>query len=230
MKKLTIAMIVLIAFLVLFSGITFGQAPAATAGATGMETSQSLGMGMESRFNSGVTPITIERINIVPGTPLVVKPTMDNMTGTGAGSFGGILSRYDKSTFGKFFAAGSLDAQTTISRSKLDNVSLGDNLIDNSDSTIARMYPPRLFIEATDFPITTVPTEQIKKNVASQLNNVLSRYDLDPALERVELLFQDGLLILQGQIRSKDRSETLANVLSMEPGIQQVENRLIVLQ
>ena len=204
----------------------------ATAGAAVTEATQSLGVGLESRFNSGSKPIEIDRVNITPGTPMTVKPTMDNMISKeGTTSFGGILGRYDTTNFGKFFASGGLAAQQAAARKAKDPaLTLGDNVVDNSDAKIPRMYPPRLYIDPAEFPVTTDATRQVRLNVISQVKNMLTRFGTDSRREQVELVFQGDSVILQGQIRLKDQSLALENVLALEPGVGRVENRLVVLE
>ncbi len=199
-----------------------------TAGET--EATQSMGVGLESRFSAGASPIKSERVQINPGTPLQVKATMDNMVSSGkAGkSFGGILGRYDTTTFGKFFAAGSLEQQDyqAATKTKLDDLSLGDNVTDNSKAKIARMYPPRYYIDPTDYPLSNEYLAQRQDLVKNQLNNILTHFSV-PA-ESVKLRFEGNCLVLTGKVRSNDLAESIVRILSLEPGVEQIENRLVI--
>lgn len=190
-----------------------------------MEATESLGVGLESRFDSGVKPITAERVRIVPGTPLTVKPTMDNLITTqGQHSFGGILGRYDTSNFGKFFDSGSFTPLTnetpTTPASRHDSASM------LADSSSGRIYPPRLTFDENEMPLSDGFSPIVQKNIIAQVQNVARQLGFDPTKEKVELVFEGRTLILTGQILSKDHSTTLERVLSMEPGIDRVENRI----
>lgn len=208
------------------------RAVTTTAGET--EATQSLGVGLESRFTSGANPIKSERVQINPGTPLQVKATMDSMVGKKTAgknaSFGGILGRYDTTSFGKFFAAGSLEqkAYQSSAKSKLDNLSLGDNTTDNSKAKIARMYPPRYYIDPMEYPITTEYAQQRQKFIENQLNNVLTHFNVSP--ETVKLRFEGSCLILSGKVHSNDLAGAIVRTLSLEPGVEQIENRLVIVE
>lgn len=208
------------------------KAVTTTAGET--EATQSIGVGLESRFTSGANPIKAERVQINPGTPLQVKATMDSMVGTKTSgnnaSFGGILGRYDTTAFGKFFAAGSLEqkAYQSSSKSKLDNLSLGDNITDNSKAKIARMYPPRYYIDPMEFPVSTEYIQQRQKFIGNQLNNILMHLNVLP--ETVKLRFEGNCLILSGKVHSGDLAGAIVRTLSLEPGVEQIENRLVIVE
>lgn len=234
-KKNQLIIAVAFLFLLVNPPITKGQTtikPGEASGAAAVtEATQSLGVGMESRFTAGSKPIVIDRVKITPGTPMTVKPTMDNMiTSEEEGSFGGILGRYDTSTFGKFFESGSLNTRaTTAARARLD-LSLGDNTLNNAGPAVPRMYPPRLYVDFAELPVSNTSERQVRLNIAGQVKNMLTRFGTDPQRERVELVFLEDSVVLQGQIRLMDHSVALENVLAMEPGVERVVNRLVVLE
>lgn len=199
---------------------------ASKAAATATEATETLGVGLESRFNSGSTPVQAERVNITPGSPMNVKPTMDTMVGGDEKSFGGILSRYDTSNFGKFFASGSLAAKVTAA--KATKLQMEDSRIDNSRADASRLYPPRLEWNPDEFPVSSLETPEVRQNVVHQVRNLEKRLGLSEG--QVELVFSADCLILRGRIHSRDQANSIVNVLAFEPGVDRIENQLTVLE
>ncbi|MGI6400926.1 MAG: hypothetical protein ACOX0A_02250 [Thermoguttaceae bacterium] len=204
--------------------------------ATESEAAESMGVGMKSRFASGATPITIERTEIVPGTPMSVNSTMSNILTSSSGtSFGGILSRYDTSTFGKFFGSGSLQVTPPDLSGRVDALNAldhGDNEIDNIET--ARMYPPRLVLDFKERPrrINAKVSDQDLKSeramLATQIDNVLSRCDFDPTKESVRIERVDSKIYLRGKIRTPRISMLLESVMALRYGADSVVNEIEV--
>ena len=198
-------------------------------GATETDAAESMGVGMKSRFASGATPIEIQRTQIIPGTPMSVNSTMSNiLTSNRGGAFGGILARYDTTTFGKFFGTGELPQRTISQRiQELEALDQGDNTVENVE--IDRMYPPRLVVDFNELPTRSLKSAASRANMTTQIENVLSRFEFDPHRESVRVEMLGGKLILRGAVQSTRLSQLIANVLSMQPGVDEVDNQLIVL-
>lgn len=196
------------------------------------ETSANMGVGLESRFNSGIQPMKFDRMNIIPGTPMTVKPTMDNMVSDSKGrASGGILSRYDTSNFGKFFASGSLNQPTYADRtSKLGDLSQRDNAFQNRATRIERIYPPRLFSDPNELPIMKVDSPEVQMNVENTIRGLGKRFEFEKYGEKIFTRFDTGVLVLTGNLRSSELADTIVNILSMEAGIDRIENKIIILE
>ncbi len=193
------------------------------------DVAQSMGVGMQSRFATGAKPIEIERTEISPGTPMSVTSTMNKMISTDGGSFGGILGRYDTSTFGKFFGSGSLTPRTPSTRiDSLDALAQGDNEVENVETE--RMYPPRLVLDFTKFPIRTFKSNESRLQVASQIKNALERFDFDAKTESVRVAFDGRTVYLRGQVRTVRFSRLLESVVGLQAGVDRVVNELNVLE
>ncbi|MDO5581916.1 MAG: hypothetical protein Q4G69_12365 [Planctomycetia bacterium] len=207
-------------------------APKTTAAVEESESSENMGMGLESRFDSGVEPMKFDRMNIVPGTPMTVKPTMDNMVSDSKGrATGGILSRYDTTNFGKFFASGSLTQPTYTDRTaKLDDLSQRDNAFQNRQTQIDRIYPPRLYSNPDELPTTDGNAPEVKTNIANAIRGIENRFELKSRGEKIFTKLENGVLTLTGNLRSSDLADTIVNVLSMEAGIDRIENKIIILE
>ena len=203
------------------------------------DVAESMGVGLKSRFASGATPITIERTQIVPGTPMSVKSTMSNiLTSNSGASFGGILARYDTSTFGKFFGTTTTAPRAGFSSSRVDALNAldqGDNEIENVEAT-DRMYPPRLSIDFREYPTRIASKqkqdgEELKADrlgLATQIDNVLSRcaFDRNSELVRVETVGER--VFLRGHVKSERTSRLLESVLSLNLGGEVIVNELTV--
>ncbi|MBR5626190.1 MAG: hypothetical protein IKW74_01050, partial [Thermoguttaceae bacterium] len=208
-----------------FSFITQRQCRAQDA----TEPTDSMGIGLESRFASGATPVTVQRTTITPGTPMSVQSTMESMINTGSSNqFGGILGRYDTSQFGKFFGMGSLTERTIPTRDLNIDIDM-DNTVENTIQ-IARMYPPRLIVDFNEMPTSTIQSHDVQDNISLQINNILNRFDFDPTKEQVELVSRGDSLILRGKVRSERLAQKLEFVLSMQAGIDNLKNELVILE
>lgn len=203
------------------------------------DVAESMGVGLKSRFASGATPITIERTQIIPGTPMSVRSTMSNiLTSNSGNSFGGILSRYDTSTFGNFFGA-TTAPRANVSSSRVDTLTQleqGDNEIENVEAT-DRMYPPRLSIDFREYPTRMVAQQTQKKGeelkaerrgLATQIDNVLSRCNFDRKTETVRVETLGDHVFLRGHVNSARTSRLLESVLSLNFGGEVVVNELTV--
>lgn len=187
------------------------------------ETAESLGLGGASRFDTGYSPITIDRTKIVPGVPFNVKPTMDNLVNTSKTSMGGILNRFDTSKFGQMFSAGDLaTASAAISRTGKK----GEEHQTVSSAPAPKIYPPQLEMDYRESPPSDATNPEIKKKINRHLGEVLDRYPLTGADEQVILVFEGRKLILRGQIDSSYTAEILVLTMQMEPGIDEVVNEL----
>ncbi len=191
--------------------------------AAGTSTIDSLGLG-ETRFNSGYSPITLDRPNIKPGQPFNIRPTMDSLvTSNKTGSFGGILNRYDMSGFGRVFntRAASAALATAIAR----------QLPSPADTTVVnisdepRMYPPRLKIDPAEFPSTNLNSEEKHREIDLSVRDILDRHPLDPR-DSMEISVDGDRLILRGQIRSEKTIDALALGLGLLPGVFAVDNQI----
>ena len=192
------------------------------------ETADALGLGSESRFESGYTPIVIDRTTIVPGIPFNVKPTMDNLVKTSGPSMGGILNRFDTSKFGRFFG-GSADAAAAMPTRNLAPAAK-EGVTAAQLSAAPKIYPPRLEINYAESPQTDVADPIIKQKINEHLLGVLDRYPLTSPEEQVILVFQGRTLILRGKIRSDYTSDLLFITMQMEPGIDAVVNELEIIK
>ncbi|MDO5309117.1 MAG: BON domain-containing protein [Planctomycetia bacterium] len=198
--------------------------------ATDSDVAQSMGVGMQSRFASGATPISIERTSIIPGTPMAVNSTMSNIMTTNGrnGSFGGILARYDTSTFGKFFGTGQLTQRTPSTRiDDLDNLTQGDNEVENVE--MERMYPPRLTLDFDAFPRRSLTSENARYAITSQVENVMARFNFDKSVETLQIESEGTTIILRGRVKTAREARLLANVVGMQAGVDQVINNLEIL-
>ncbi len=202
------------------------------------DAAESMGVGLKSRFASGATPIAIERTQIVPGTPMSVRSTMSNiLTSSSGNSFGGILARYDTSTFGNFFGT-TTTPRANVSSSRVDTLTQleqGDNEIENVEAT-DRMYPPRLSIDFREYP-TRIAAKQTRKGeelkaermgLATQIDNVLSRCSFDRKTETVRVEILGERVFLRGRVNSARTSRLLETVLSLNFGGDVVVNELTV--
>jgi len=193
------------------------------------DVSQTTGVGKESRFDSGLTPITIDRTKITPGTPMSVTSAMSKMISSSGNSFGGILGRYDTSNFGKFFGTGTMTQRTTSSRiDSLEALATGDNEVDNVETE--KMYPPRLVLDFNKFPTRTLQSRESRLQVLSQMKNAVARLDIDPKVEAVRVSFDGTTVYLRGQVRSARCSRLLESVVGLQSGVERVVNELNVLE
>ncbi len=189
----------------------------------------SLGVAQQSRFAGGAEPVTMERAQIVPGTPLAVNSTMQRLISSSRGSFGGILARYDVDNFGKFFGGGSVALRdlTALSDrlSELESLAAGDNEVEN-DLEVARMYPPRLSLNFADFPTRSLTTRSAQTNLASQIENVVARFPVDKSVESFAYEAKGDVVYLRGKLKSTRMIKTLENVVSMQSGVRKVVNEI----
>ncbi len=189
------------------------------------DVAQTMGVGLQSRFASGATPVQLSRTSIIPGTPMSVSSTMSNMMSGNNNSFGGILARYDTSNFGKFFGTGTLAPRTNSSRvDALDNLGQADNEVENIEN--ARMYPPRLVLDFTQFPTRSLATNESRAHIASQVDNVLARFDFDPKTEEVQVENLGSTVYLRGKVRSGRMARLIENVIGLQSGVDKVVNEL----
>ncbi len=220
-KFLTTAALVAAAFCV--------AAPTVWAQETGaeLEVSESMGLGKQSRFVSGAAPISIDRTSIVPGTPLSVSSTMQNIIASGGRtSFGGILARYDVENFGKLFGTGTLAQREPTNR--VDDLEAPpDNEVEN-DLDVARMYPPRLVLDFNEFPKRALGSTAARANLKAQIANVVARCDFDRKTENFRVDMNGDVVYLRGTVRSARTSYLLENVVAMQPGVERVVNELEV--
>lgn len=208
-----------------FVSMTGASVWAQEAGET--DVAQSMGVGLQSRFASGATPVQLSRTEIIPGTPMSVSSTMSNMMSGSNNSFGGILSRYDTSNFGKFFGSGTFVQRTNSSRiDALDNLEQTDNEIDNIEN--ARMYPPRLVIDFNKFPTRSLSSNESRAHLASQVDNVLARFDFDPKTENVQVENVGSTVYLRGKVRSGRMARLIESVIGLQAGVDRVVNELKV--
>ena len=216
------------AFFSLIAGSAFAQEETDAAA--------SMGVGMKSRFASGATPVAIERTKIVPGTPMSVNSTMSKIltSNTGA-SFGGILARYDTSSFGKFFGSGTMTPRNALSSSRVDalnNLDQSDNEVENIENE--RMYPARLVLDFNEFPVrltapkSTEESSQERAALASQIENVLARLNFDRTREVVRVENVGTRIYLRGKVRTAREAQLLENVLAINYGGDAVVNELII--
>lgn len=195
-----------------------------TAGTATTSTTESLGLGVETRFNSGYSPITLDRPNITPGQPFNIRPTMDSLVSGGkSGSFGGLLRRYDMSGFGRIFATRAANAALA--------ASLARNLPPPADTTVVnvsdepRMYPPRLKTDPDDFPSLDLNSDEKRREIDHCVCNILDRYPLHPK-DSLTINADGDRLVLHGQVRSKRTIEALASGLGLVPGVFAVDNQI----
>lgn len=192
------------------------------------ETAESLGLGTASRFETGYTPIVIERTTITPGVPFNVKPTMDNLVKTTGPSMGGILNRFDTSKFGRFFDGSGQDAPSAAMTRNLPVAKEGVTAAQLSASP--SLYPPQLVFDYRESPQTDVSDPLVKKKINLHLRQFLDRYPLTSPDEQVILVFDGRRLILRGKIYSAYTSDLLFIAMQMEPGIDTVVNELEILE
>lgn len=218
-KFLTATALVVAAF-----GVAASNVSAQTA-APELEVSESMGLGQQSRFVSGAAPISIDRTTIVPGTPLSVSSTMQNIIASGGrNSFGGILARYDTANFGKLFGTGTMAQREPTNRvDELEEAP--DNEVDN-DLDVARMYPPRLSLDFNEFPTRALGSNEARLNLKAQIANVLSRCDFDSSAEEFRVETAENVVYLTGTVRTTRLAFLLESVLAMQPGVERVVNRL----
>ncbi|MBQ9874991.1 MAG: BON domain-containing protein [Thermoguttaceae bacterium] len=203
-------------------------ARAQTTGET--DVAQSMGVGLKSRFASGATPIQLSRTEIRPGTPMSVNSTMSNMMSNGGNSFGGILARYDTSTFGKFFGTGALTPRASASRvNALDALAQSDNEVDNLE-TVERMYPPRIVIDFDAFPVRALSSPESRDSMRTQIENAISRFEFDVQKEEINVSHVGSTVYLKGKVRSARLARLVGNVVSMQAGVGEVVNEIEVLQ
>ena len=215
------------AFFVCGASVSAQTKPAVTTGVS--ETSASLGLGSQTRFASGYTPIKIERTTIVPGMPFKVKATMDNFISTSKETFGGILNRYDTSQFGRFFSLGKSTTGASASPMRtLPSSANGTGIASQTDSK--RMYPPRLAIDFADYPATDSAAPEFKQSIDKAVRRILRRRPLDEKTEQLTLVFQGERIVLRGKVNSPRTVETLRYTLGMEPGVTEVVSELEVAQ
>lgn len=229
-RPFALAVVVLYAFSCASSA--FAQRQATSASSTNGETdaAQSMGVGMQSRFASGAEPIEIQRTKIIPGTPMSVNSTMGNIltSNSNSGSFGGILARYDVSNFGKFFGTGEIPQRVVSQRiQELEALETGDNTVENVEPD--RMYPPRLVLDFNEFPTHSLTSTSARANMTAQIENAIGRFKFDRSIESVRVELRGGTIILRGAVKSQRLSNLIANVLSMQPGVEAVDNQLVVL-
>ena len=189
----------------------------------------SMGVGMQSRFASGATPITIQRTKIVPGTPMTVSSTMSNIltSNNNASSFGGILARYDLSNFGKFFATGQLQQRPLSERvSQLESIEQ-DNAVENVE--MDRMYPPRLVLDFNERPMHSLTTPTARAQIANKVENAISRFDFDRQVESVKVESVGSTVTISGKVKSERLANLLVNVVSLQAGVEEVINEIEVL-
>lgn len=202
----------------------WGQTAASSTSTANTSTTQSLGLGV-TRFNSGYSPITLDRPNITPGQPFNIRPTMDSLvSGTGkSGSFGGLLRRYDMTGFGRIFNTRAASAALAASLSR--------NLPPPADTTVVnisdepRMYPPRLKTDPDDFPPYDLNSPEKRRDIDFCVQGILDRYPLAPK-DSLTINADGDRLILHGQIRSKRTIEALASGLGLVPGVFAVDNQI----
>ena len=190
----------------------------------------SMGVGMQSRFASGATPIAIERTKIIPGTPMTVTSTMSNIlsNNNNTASFGGILARYDLSNFGKFFSTGQLQQRQMSERvNQLDALADQDNAVENVESD--RMYPPRLVLDFNEFPIHSLTTQTARSQITNKIENAISRFDFDRSVESIKVESVGSTVRIYGQVKSERLAKLVVNVVSMQAGVEEVVNDIEVL-
>lgn len=189
----------------------------------------SLGVAQQSRFADGAEPVAMDRAQIVPGTPLAVNSTMQRLISSSRGSFGGILARYDTENFGKFFGGGSVALRDLSALSnrldELEDLAAGDNEVEN-DVEVARMYPPRLALNFSDFPTRSLTTRSAQTNLAAQIENVVARFPVDKNVESFAYESKGNVVYLRGKLKSTRMIKTLENVISMQPGVAKVVNEI----
>jgi len=99
----------------------------------------------------------------------------------------------------------------------------------SSRSRPGGMYSPRL---AVGFHHPSLSADEVTTNLAQQLAASLTRH-LESAFAKdqvrsIEVSLEDGKATLQGEV-SSERERTLAGLLALfEPGISEVQNRLVV--
>ena len=206
---------------------TFAQAPAET------DVAQSMGVGLKSRFASGATPIQLSRTEIRPGTPMSVNSTMSNMMSSSGNSFGGILARYDTSSFGKFFGSGTLTPRASSARvDALDDLAQGDNEVENVE--VERMYPPRLSLNFQAYPRRSLTSPESKKAIGGQVENILKRFEarkeFDRQTEEVTITSIGTTVYLRGTVRQGRLSRLLESAIGLQAGVDEVVNELTVLE
>ena len=161
---------------------------------------------------------------------MTVNSTMSNiMSSNSGGSFGGILSRYDTENFGKFFGDGTLNSsRLTSSRvDALEDLDSGDNEVENVDT--ARMYPARLALDFKMFPRRRVDSKETTEILNWQVENVVSRFNFDQAVEEIHVESKGNVLFLRGRVKSARMAKLLQSVLGMQTGVDRVVNELEVM-
>ena len=68
-----------------------------------------------------------------------------------------------------------------------------------------------------------------RANVTAQIENAIGRFKFDRSIESVRVELRGGTIILRGTVKSQRLSNLIANVLSMQPGVEAVDNQLVVL-
>jgi len=193
------------------------------------DVAESIGVGKESRFASGATPITIERTKIIPGTPMSVNSTMSNIlrSNNNTASFGGILARYDTSNFGKFFGTGTLTQRAPSARvDALDALDQSDNEVENVE--VDRMYPPRLVLDFETFPMHSLSTPTARANMENVMENALARCGFDKKTESIRIVGVGSTLYVRGKVKSRRVADLAVNVASVQPGVERVVDELEV--
>ena len=209
--------------------VSFGCVNVWAQAASETDVAQSMGVGLQSRFASGAKPIELTRTEIVPGTPMTVNSTMNNIMASNRGnSFGGILARYDTTNFGKFFGSGTLAPHTNSSRvDALENLTQADADIENVETE--RMYPPRLWIDFNLLPTRSLSSPDVRTGLGSQITNVLARFDIDPSVENVDFRTEGSTVYLVGKVKYAREAELLKNVISLQGGVNKVVSELEIL-
>lgn len=187
------------------------------------ETAESLGLGGASRFETGYSPIVIDRTKIIPGVPFNVKPTMDNLVSTSKTSMGGILNRFDTSKFGQMFSSAiSATGNVAVSRAAKAAPAAPPAVV------TSKLYPPRIALDESDIYTEepAEPSSEVKKRVNQHLRELFDRYPLK-GNEQVVLDFEGNRLILRGQVESAYIADVLVLTMEMEPGIDEVVNEIV---
>lgn len=209
---------------VLFAVLFFeARLYAQSADAGNTSTTESLGLGV-TRFNSGYSPITLDRPGIRPGQPFNIRPTMDSLVaGSSGGSFGGLLNRYDMSGFGRIFASRRAVAALAAELTRNLPPPADTTVVNTTD--IPHMYPPRLKTDPTDFPLADLNSAEKREEIDLAVRAILERYPLDRR-DSIQIDIDGDRLILSGQIGSQQTIDALALGVGLIPGVFGVDNQI----
>ncbi|MBR5414350.1 MAG: hypothetical protein IK105_00245 [Thermoguttaceae bacterium] len=208
--------------------LTFGSLPR-TEAQQQSETAESLGLGGASRFDTGYSPIVLDRTSIVPGTPFNVKPTMDNLVSSSKTSMGGILNRFDTTRFGQMFGSG---ATAAVAAAPITRKTPPVAVAATTGAVAPEVYPPGLEMDGQQPDARGVDESARRKTarkISCDIDEVLSRYPLTDPEEGVTFDLEGTKVTLRGRVNSSYVADVLVLAVEMEPEVEKVVNEIVSL-